>query len=48
MFNAARVYGPIRFPMLIDGWTEVKRYGFDPGVLDAEGSIQPVIVLQNT
>jgi len=47
LFNAARVYGPIRFPLLIDGWIEVARYGFGPGAVEAEGSIQPVIVLRN-
>jgi len=47
LFKAARVYGSIRFPLLIDGWTEVDRFGFHPGVLTDEGSIQPVIVLRN-
>lgn len=47
VFNSARIYGPIRFPHLIDGWTEVARYGFGPDCLNSEGSIQPVIVLRN-
>jgi hypothetical protein len=47
VFNSARIYGPIRFPYLIEGWTEVARYGFGPDCLDSEGSIQPVIVLRN-
>jgi len=27
VFNAHRVYGPIRFPMLIKGWTRLKSSG---------------------
>jgi len=47
MFNVARVYGAIRLPMLLEGWTVVDRFGYQEGILETNGSIQPVFVLRN-
>jgi hypothetical protein len=46
-FNNARIYGNIRFPELIKGWDVVDSFGFDDGVMTAEGGTQPIIVLRN-
>jgi hypothetical protein len=51
-FNAMRVYGRIRFPMLIDGWELVESFGFEDKMFDDDptgpGYVQPVFVLRNT
>lgn len=48
-WNRDRVYGKIRFPMLIDGWNIIDHFGFNPaefeGVLGTY-SYQPVFILQ--
>ena len=38
VWNAGRIYGPIRLPVLLKGWVQVAEYGHDAG--------QPVIVLR--
>jgi hypothetical protein len=47
IFNVARVYGHKRFPLLVDGWEIVDRFGWFDGILDSNGSVQPIIVLRN-
>lgn len=46
-FNAARVYGNLRLPLLIEGWEEIERFGFHEGIMQSNGSAQPIIVLMN-
>lgn len=48
VFNNARVYGRIRLPKLIEGWTQVDQFGMDDVHLDGPGHIQPVFILRNT
>lgn len=47
LFNVARVYGEARLPKLIEGWEEVDRFGFHSGILEGNGSVQPILVLRN-
>ncbi len=50
IWNAHRIYGNLRFPLLIAGWEEVARYGCDAKDFDRndgkEGNFQPVFVLK--
>ena len=49
VWNAHRIYGPRRFPMLLDGWTIVASYGFQDSCFQAQlgdYSCQPVFVLK--
>jgi hypothetical protein len=47
-WNAHRIYGPIRWPLLINGWETVSAFGFDP--IDFNRPLtafeQPVFVLK--
>lgn len=46
-WNAHRVYGAIRLPMLLEGWTVVESVGFQPSDLSrAVEDHQPVFVLK--
>lgn len=47
IFNAARVYGPLRLPLLLEGWEVVARYGWTDDILQQNGDRQPVMVLRN-
>lgn len=50
IFNLMRRYGPVRLPMMLSGWTEVERLGWDEQKLVEEASwrrtYEPVFVLQ--
>ena len=49
VWNAHRIYGLVRFPMLIDGWLIVDSFGFREELFDSElgrWDIQPVWVLK--
>jgi SAM-dependent methyltransferase len=46
-FNAARVYGRLRLPLLMKGWEQLATFGLEPVHLDGPGHIQPVFVLRN-
>ena len=47
LFNAARVYGRERLPLLMEGWEWIDSFGFREMDLDGNGSPQPVYVLKN-
>ena len=50
LWNAARVYGRIRLPLLLEGWKQEAAYGFDKSSFNEEiGKYdnQPVFVLRN-
>lgn len=49
VWNAHRIYGPKRFPLLIDGWEVVDSFGYDESIYDmrlGRWDIQPVWVLR--
>ena len=49
VWNVHRMYGPIRLPMLLDGWDVVATYGFDTEHVTTRlgtNAGQPVFVLQ--
>jgi hypothetical protein len=48
VFNNARIYGRIRLPKLIEGWTQIDQFGMDEVHLEGPGHIQPVFILRNT
>jgi hypothetical protein len=47
-WNAHRIYGALRFPMLVEGWEIIDSFGFDLSDFDREsnGGHQPVFVLR--
>lgn len=48
VFNAHRVYGRVRLPLLLAGWTIIDSAGgFEDSMLDDTGTPQPVLVLRN-
>ena len=50
VWNAHRIYGPLRWPRLIEGWEVVDSFGFEERLYDAElGAchVQPVWVLRS-
>lgn len=50
VWNAHRVYGKIRLPMLLKGWEILDAFGFDESRLNIDnkqGEYQPVFVLKN-
>ncbi len=48
-WNAHRVYGRLRLPLLLEGWQLVESFGFDEKILDrAKNTFEPVFVLKNT
>jgi hypothetical protein len=49
VWNAHRIYGPLRLPMLLSGWDELASFGYSPRLLKgrlAEWHKQPVWVLR--
>lgn len=51
VWNAHRIYGRIRLPLLLKGWETLDTFGFDESkldVVDKGASCQPVFVLKNT
>ncbi|GBF22726.1 hypothetical protein tpqmel_0130 [Candidatus Gastranaerophilus sp. (ex Termes propinquus)] len=49
-WNAHRIYGKIRFPMLIQGWETLGSYGFSEDMFERKPTVDachPVFVLQN-
>ena len=47
IFNALRVYGKIRLPMLLEGWQVLKKYGFnEEGYQNGSANCNPILVLQ--
>lgn len=52
-YNVHRIYGNIRFPLLVEKWTPISYYGFFPGCFESNynnadaTSYQPVVVLKN-
>lgn len=47
VWNAHRIYGPIRLPLLLQGWELVESYGF-PFIGEINDWYQPVFVLRNS
>jgi SAM-dependent methyltransferase len=51
VWNAHRIYGHLRFPMLTDGWNAEGSFGMDEAFMSRDtvnsGAYQPVIVLRN-
>jgi hypothetical protein len=47
IFNMARVYGRIRLPLLLEGWTTVESFGFSEALMDIPGGSHPIFVLRN-
>lgn len=49
VWNAHRIYGPKRLPMLLKGWEVVKTYGFSPDQfqLKHNSCVQPVFLLRS-
>jgi hypothetical protein len=46
-WNSHRVYGPIRRPMLLEGWTLMDSFGLEPQFLDGTADGEPLYVLRN-
>jgi hypothetical protein len=50
VWNAHRVYGKIRLPMLLKGWRVIDSFGFEKGKINEDnrqGRYQPFFVLKN-
>jgi len=48
-WNAHRVYGLLRLPLLLEGWEVVERFGYDESdLLKDKNAYEPVFVLRNT
>lgn len=49
IWNAHRVYGSLRLPLLLKGWKVLERFGWDAAALDRDkNGFEPVFVLENT
>ncbi len=49
LWNANRVYGRLRLPLLLEGWKTRETFGFEEKDLDrAKNSYEPLFVLENT
>ena len=52
VWNAHRIYGKVRFPMLIEGWQLEGCVGMEDALMDRDtgnaGVYQPIVVLRNT
>lgn len=51
-WNAHRIYGRIRLPLLLDGWELIDSFGFNDNLLNSDTNkgmsyIQPIFVLRN-
>ena len=47
VWNATRIYGRIRLPMILDDWIVIDSFGFTTNLFTKNGYIQPVFVLKN-
>jgi hypothetical protein len=47
MWNRARVYGPLRLPMMLEGWTRIDAFGLRQEHLEGKANGDPVLVLRN-
>lgn len=47
VFNAHRVYGHRRLPLLIKGWEQVSTFGLRDTDMTGSGDVQPILVLRN-
>ncbi|MCX5706438.1 MAG: DUF268 domain-containing protein [Candidatus Omnitrophica bacterium] len=47
VWNAHRIYGRIRFPLLIKGWELLDSFGFNDDLFDKDECRQPILVLKN-
>jgi len=49
IWNANRVYGKIRFPLLLEGWKTLETFGFEEDQLERDKNrYEPLFVLENT
>lgn len=48
LFNARRIYGEVRLPLLLEGWKVNQRIGYQDELLTGSGEVQPVYILENT
>lgn len=48
VWNAHRIYGSVRLPMLLEGWSIISEYGFNEKhfQLSAQDFVQPIFVLK--
>jgi hypothetical protein len=46
-WNAHRVYGPLRLPLLLEGWQVIEQFGSVDDMDEKDKYIQPVFVLRN-
>lgn len=46
-WNRARTYGPIRLPMMLEGWTLIDSFGMKDEYLQGKAHGNPVLVLRN-
>ncbi len=47
VWNAHRIYGKYRLPLLLQGWERLAVFGFSEDLLNEERAKQPVFVLRN-
>lgn len=47
VWNAHRIYGKIRLPLLLKSWERIDAFGFNEEALEKEGYYQPIFVLRN-
>lgn len=48
IWNAHRVYGSLRLPLLLKGWKTLDTFGFEPSAVDREkNGYEPLFVLEN-
>lgn len=47
IWNAQRIYGSIRLPLLLKGWDLLDSFGFDENLFNISRDMQPVFVLKN-
>ncbi|MBI3315360.1 MAG: DUF268 domain-containing protein, partial [Candidatus Omnitrophica bacterium] len=49
IWNAHRVYGKLRLPLLLKGWKVIESFGFDESALEKDkNGYEPLFVLRNT
>jgi hypothetical protein len=53
VWNAHRIYGKIRLPLLLKGWKLLDSFGFENSLFEMDTQkgrryVQPIFVLQNT
>jgi Caenorhabditis protein of unknown function, DUF268 len=47
IWNRNRSYGPLRLPLLLDGWTTIDSFGMEPQFLARTAGGEPLMVLRN-